>query len=164
MQVGGKCASLGTMIQAGLPVPPGFAVTTAAFDHMGEAVDIADPYVIAGVNVPMLWRSLCYADDSLDALVARHERAAGVQTLGPRAAQRVGDPVGPAQPGDQVAGVEPAHGPDEVARLGDLEGGRLSLEQSIERFAPKPVVTDAAETPIWRSGFNTRSSPMWLNG
>jgi pyruvate,water dikinase len=29
--VGGKCASLGTMSQAGLPVPPGFAVTTAVF-------------------------------------------------------------------------------------------------------------------------------------
>src|SRR6218665_2106239 len=27
--------------------------------------------VIAGVNVPMLWRSLCYADESLDAIVAR---------------------------------------------------------------------------------------------
>ena len=27
--------------------------------------------VIAGVNVPMLWRSLCYADESLDAMVAR---------------------------------------------------------------------------------------------
>ena len=27
--------------------------------------------VIAGVNVPMLWRSLCYANESLDALVAR---------------------------------------------------------------------------------------------
>lgn len=27
--------------------------------------------VIAGVNVPMLWRSLCYAEDSLDGLVAR---------------------------------------------------------------------------------------------
>lgn len=27
--------------------------------------------VISGVNVPMLWRSLCYADESLDALVAR---------------------------------------------------------------------------------------------
>ena len=27
--------------------------------------------VIAGVNVPMLWRSMCYADESLDALVAR---------------------------------------------------------------------------------------------
>ena len=27
--------------------------------------------VVAGVNVPMLWRTLCYADSSLDALVAR---------------------------------------------------------------------------------------------
>ena len=27
--------------------------------------------VVAGVNVPMLWRSLCYVGDSLDALVAR---------------------------------------------------------------------------------------------
>jgi PTS system ascorbate-specific IIA component len=27
--------------------------------------------VVAGVNVPMLWRSLCYADEPLDAVVAR---------------------------------------------------------------------------------------------
>lgn len=27
--------------------------------------------VVAGVNVPMLWRSLCYVDESLDSLVAR---------------------------------------------------------------------------------------------
>jgi len=27
--------------------------------------------VVTGVNVPMLWRTLCYADESLDALVAR---------------------------------------------------------------------------------------------
>lgn len=27
--------------------------------------------VVAGVNVPMLWRSLCYADEGLDAVVAR---------------------------------------------------------------------------------------------
>ena len=27
--------------------------------------------VIAGVNVPMLWRSLCYADEALDMLVTR---------------------------------------------------------------------------------------------
>lgn len=30
--VGGKCASLGDMIQAGVAVPPGFAVTTDAYD------------------------------------------------------------------------------------------------------------------------------------
>ena len=35
--VGGKCASLGAMTRAGLPVPPGFAVTTHAFaDSMGR--------------------------------------------------------------------------------------------------------------------------------
>lgn len=27
--------------------------------------------VIAGVNVPMLWRSLCYSNESLDAVIAR---------------------------------------------------------------------------------------------
>lgn len=27
--------------------------------------------VITGVNVPMLWRSLCYADESLDSVLAR---------------------------------------------------------------------------------------------
>lgn len=33
--VGGKCASLATMSQAGLPVPPGFAVTTEVFVDAG---------------------------------------------------------------------------------------------------------------------------------
>lgn len=36
-QVGGKCASLGVMVQAGLPVPPGFAITTRAFAEAGQA-------------------------------------------------------------------------------------------------------------------------------
>lgn len=27
--------------------------------------------VVAGVNVPMIWRSLCYADESVDAMLAR---------------------------------------------------------------------------------------------
>ena len=27
--------------------------------------------VVAGLNVPMLWRTLCYADESLDAVLAR---------------------------------------------------------------------------------------------
>ena len=31
LRVGGKCASLGTMSQAGLPVPPGFAICTDVF-------------------------------------------------------------------------------------------------------------------------------------
>ena len=30
--------------------------------------------VVAGVNVPMLWRSLCYLGEPLDALIARTKR------------------------------------------------------------------------------------------
>ncbi len=37
LRVGGKCASLGTMSQAGLPVPPGFAVTTDVFAEARDA-------------------------------------------------------------------------------------------------------------------------------
>jgi pyruvate,water dikinase len=44
-QVGGKCASLGQMTQAGVAVPPGFAVTTSAYqlmlDEHGLGAEIA---------------------------------------------------------------------------------------------------------------------------
>ena len=37
--VGGKGASLGELIRAGIPVPPGFVVTTAAFEAFMDALD-----------------------------------------------------------------------------------------------------------------------------
>jgi PTS system ascorbate-specific IIA component len=39
--------------------------------RVAGSVEGAQVKVIAGVNVPMLWRSLCYAGESLDMLVAR---------------------------------------------------------------------------------------------
>lgn len=39
-RVGGKNASLGTMMAAGLPVPPGFAVTTEAYDLLRGATEV----------------------------------------------------------------------------------------------------------------------------
>jgi PTS system mannose-specific IIA component len=36
--------------------------------RLGDGVQVK---VIAGVNVPMLWRSLCYAQEPVDAVVAR---------------------------------------------------------------------------------------------
>jgi pyruvate, water dikinase len=41
-QVGGKCASLGVMTQAGVAVPAGFAVTTAAYAAMLDAHGLRD--------------------------------------------------------------------------------------------------------------------------
>jgi mannose PTS system EIIA component len=39
--------------------------------QLALADDLGSIKVVAGVNVPMLWRSLCYADDTLEALAAR---------------------------------------------------------------------------------------------
>ncbi len=59
-RVGGKCASLGQMTQAGVAVPPGFAVTTDAYqamlDHHGLKAEIerhlqgVDPYDMEQVD------------------------------------------------------------------------------------------------------------------
>src|SRR5690606_36637310 len=59
-RVGGKGANLGVLVAAGLPVPPGFCVTTAAFDRfvaqdpaLGErldALDRLDPDDVEGVR------------------------------------------------------------------------------------------------------------------
>lgn len=38
--VGGKCASLGEMVSAGLPVPDGFAVTVDAFEEFRDTSDV----------------------------------------------------------------------------------------------------------------------------
>ncbi|MBP6338586.1 MAG: PTS fructose transporter subunit IIA [Vitreoscilla sp.] len=46
-----------------------FGATPCNVAHrMADGVNIR---VVAGVNVPMLWRALCYAKEPLDALVAR---------------------------------------------------------------------------------------------
>jgi len=45
--VGGKGGSLGEMQRAGIPVPPGFVVTTAAFERFLEAIEADSP---AGVT------------------------------------------------------------------------------------------------------------------
>ena len=36
VRVGGKCASLGEMVKAGIPIPPGFAICVEAFERCVE--------------------------------------------------------------------------------------------------------------------------------
>jgi pyruvate,water dikinase len=71
--VGGKAASLGAMIAAGVPVPPGFAVTTEAFgEEMSAPVAkaIAAAYAALGDDVPVAVRSSATAEDSSEASFA----------------------------------------------------------------------------------------------
>ena len=73
--VGGKCANLGELTHAGFPVPPGFAVTTAAYerDDIDEAVGAA--YAELGRRLghddpPVAVRSSAIAEDMPDASFA----------------------------------------------------------------------------------------------
>jgi pyruvate,water dikinase len=47
---GGRAANLGAMIRAGLPVPPGFCITTSAYDEVAAALDLG-PLVSELVSV-----------------------------------------------------------------------------------------------------------------
>ena len=61
------------------------------------ALMLSDPLhvrVVSGVNVPMLWRTLCYADETLEALVTRAVGGAtqGVMQLAPARPQNQATP------------------------------------------------------------------------
>jgi PTS system ascorbate-specific IIA component len=69
---------------------PDWLVLTDVFGATpcNAALLLSDPLhvrVVAGVNVPMLWRTLCYADEPLEALVARAVGGAtqGVMQISP---------------------------------------------------------------------------------
>src|SRR5437899_8155160 len=69
---GGKAAQLGALIQAGLPVPQGFCVTTAAYRRGMDAAlraEIAAAYSALGAG-PVAVRSSATAEDLPDASFA----------------------------------------------------------------------------------------------
>jgi pyruvate,water dikinase len=73
--VGGKCANLGELTYAGFPVPPGFAVTTAAYERDDIFAAVRDAYAELGRRVgeddpPVAVRSSAIAEDMPDASFA----------------------------------------------------------------------------------------------
>lgn len=73
--VGGKCANLGELTQAGFPVPPGFAVTTAAYQRDDIDVAVGEAYAELGRRVgradpAVAVRSSAVAEDLPDASFA----------------------------------------------------------------------------------------------
>jgi pyruvate,water dikinase len=87
--LGGKNASLGEMIRAGLPVPPGFAITTAAFTahildrDLGQDVtallrqaDLLHPEALEPISAAVRARieADAVADDLADAVGAAYDR------------------------------------------------------------------------------------------
>ena len=73
--VGGKCANLGELTQAGFPVPPGFAVTTAAYERDDIDAAVGEAYAELGrrtglADPPVAVRSSAIAEDLPDASFA----------------------------------------------------------------------------------------------
>jgi phosphoenolpyruvate synthase/pyruvate phosphate dikinase len=69
---GGKSASLGELLQAGIPVPPGFAISTEAGQELTDALrrDIAARYAGLGEEVAVAVRSSALGEDSAEATFA----------------------------------------------------------------------------------------------
>jgi pyruvate, water dikinase len=73
--VGGKCANLGELTAAGFAVPPGFAVTTAAYERDDIAAAVGEAYAelgrqVGGADPPVAVRSSAIAEDMPDASFA----------------------------------------------------------------------------------------------
>jgi pyruvate, water dikinase len=69
---GGKSASLGELLQADIPVPPGFAISTSAGEELTDALraEIAARYETLGGDVPVAVRSSALGEDSAEATFA----------------------------------------------------------------------------------------------
>jgi pyruvate,water dikinase len=69
---GGKSASLGELLCAGIPVPPGFAISTEAGEELTDVLrrDIAARYAGLGDEVAVAVRSSALGEDSAEATFA----------------------------------------------------------------------------------------------
>src|SRR6185312_15661532 len=69
---GGKSASLGELLHAGIPVPPGFAISSEAGEELTDILrrDIATRYGGLGAEVPVAVRSSARGEDSAEATFA----------------------------------------------------------------------------------------------
>ncbi|HTU96498.1 MAG TPA: PEP/pyruvate-binding domain-containing protein [Solirubrobacteraceae bacterium] len=69
---GGKSASLGELLHAGIPVPPGFAISTEAGTELTDSLchDIVARYGRLGDEVPVAVRSSAVGEDSAEATFA----------------------------------------------------------------------------------------------
>jgi pyruvate,water dikinase len=118
-RAGGKGANLGELIAAGLDVPPGFSVTTAAYRRsvveagLAEAIKEAlrdvrtdDPASaeVASARITVLFEDLLLSDDLREAILAAY-RALGAPAVAVRSSASTEDLPGASFAGQQATSL-----------------------------------------------------------
>lgn len=90
---GGKGANLGEMIKIGIPVPPGFAVTTASFDLLMQMHDLGEKIrlIINSINVDDTEKLLDISKE-IKAMILSHEVPSEVRSKVEEAYNNLSDP------------------------------------------------------------------------
>ncbi|HKS52986.1 MAG TPA: PEP/pyruvate-binding domain-containing protein [Pseudonocardiaceae bacterium] len=88
---GGKAANLGELIAAGFPVPPGFVLTTAAYDEFVQVSGLgADVFALASLAADAEPSAYQRAENEIRALFTGHELPAALTAEITAAYQRLG--------------------------------------------------------------------------
>jgi pyruvate, water dikinase len=96
---GGKCASLAEMRRAGFPVPPGFAITVAAFERFGEETGVnAKVGRLLATADPDSTESVRAVSEQIEALAAGVRLPAGLMRLVEGAYRRMAQETGEDDP------------------------------------------------------------------
>jgi pyruvate,water dikinase len=147
---GGKSASLVEMRRAGFPVPPGFAITVAAFERFGEetGVTVHVERIVAKTD-PDSTESLQAASEQIEALAADVRLPVGLMGLIERAYERMAQETGEDDPAVAVRSSAVGEDSAEASFAGQQETylwvrGLAELELAVRRcwasyFSPQAL-------------------------
>jgi pyruvate,water dikinase len=147
---GGKSASLVEMRRAGFPVPPGFAITVAAFERFGAETGLsAEVARLVATADPGSTESLRAVSEQIEALAARVRLPEGLMDLVERAYRRVGQEADEDDPAVAVRSSAVAEDSAEASFAGQQETylwvrGLTELELAVRRcwasyFSPQAL-------------------------
>ena len=170
---GGKGANLGELISAGLAVPPGFCVTTAAYRRavaqagLGGAIEEAlrdaraaedrASSEVPSARITALFEDLSLPDDLAEAILAAY-RALGGPPVAVRSSATAEDLPGASFAGQQATSLN-VRGNDEL--LGAVRRCWASLwsARAIAYRARAKAFTTGSPSPSWSSGSSPRRCP-----
>jgi len=147
---GGKSASLVEMRRAGFPVPPGFAITVAAFERFGQETGVTSKVdrIVARTD-PDSTESLRAASEQIEALAASVRLPAGLLGLIDSAYRRMAQETGEDDPAVAVRSSAVGEDSAEASFAGQQETylwvrGLTDLELAVRRcwasyFSPQAL-------------------------